>query len=65
MFFDRKFLSRQAYIQRSKKGSIPITSVNISKLALRLSTFYKDDVISRNSPNMLAAYKMEKNFNNY
>jgi hypothetical protein len=64
MFFDRKFLSRQAYIQSSNKGTI-LTSVNISKLALRLSTFYKDDVISRNSPNMLAAYKMGKNRNNY
>jgi hypothetical protein len=65
MFFDRKFLSRQAYIQSSNKGTIYLTSVNISKLALRLSTFYKDDVISRNSPNMLAAYKMGKNRNNY
>jgi hypothetical protein len=63
MSFDRKFLSRQAYIKHT--AGLSKTSVNISKLALRVSTFYKDDVISRSSPNMLAAYKMGRNLNNY
>jgi len=66
MLFNRKFLSRQSYIVRPKKhDDKSSTSINISKLALRLSTFYKDDVISRNSPNMLSANNLVKNTHNY
>ena len=64
MSFDLKFLVRQSYLRKSQKCSPKKTFV-LSKLYLRDSTFYVDDVISRNSPNMMSANKMVKDLHNY
>jgi hypothetical protein len=65
MVFNRKFLYRQKYLKHPRTITLTKTLVNVSKLGLRLCTFYQDDVISRNSPNMVEAYKKGKNLHNY
>ncbi len=72
MSYELRFLVRQSYLRRSSSAVLPKTAqdaaskrVDLSKLSLRQSTFYSDDVVSRNSPNMISADNMTKEVHNY